>query len=225
MESPISGQPAPAAGVVSREGPRGPAWKTPTRYGSAEAVTGMGTIAAPLLAGFSLAAFVQAFALSTRDVRYRDVAALLLLLAAVFLVMAVQATFWARQYQVTPAQLREWWDDATEPYRLEMLKNEQAQHMERFKIWSRRTRIAFDVGLLWLLAGLTVLAIPPVSGNPPARWASVGVGAIAFVLELGWVITSFLPPRRSRAVAVKTSGSLIFLMYLWLVYWSSGRCA
>ena len=178
------------------EGPRGPFWQTPTRYGAAEAVISMGTIAAPLLAGFSLAAFVQVFALSARDARYRDVAALLLLLAAVLLIHAVQATLWARQYQVTPAQLREWWPDADEQHRREMLKIEQAQHMASFKTWSRVARIAYDFGLLCLLAGLTVLAIPPASGNPPARWAAVGVGAIAFALELSWVIASFMPKRR-----------------------------
>jgi hypothetical protein len=182
----------------------------------------MGTIAAPLLAGFSLAAFVQVFALSVRDVRYRDATALLLLLAAVFLVMAVQATFWARQWQVTPDELREWWD-INERYRLEMMENEQKKHMKEFKKWSRRARIAYNVGLLWLLAGLTVLAIPPATENPPARWAAVGVGAIAFVVELGWVTASFLPPRRGRAAALKASGLVIFLMYLPLVYWSTSR--
>jgi len=151
----------------------------------------MGTIAAPLLAGFSLAAFVQVFALSANDVRYRDVAALLLLLAAVLLVLAVQATFWARQYQVTPDQLKEWWPDATEQDRLEMLKTEQAEHAASFNTWGRRARIAYNFGLLCLLAGLTVLAIPPASANPPARWAAVGVGAIAFALELSWVVASF----------------------------------
>jgi hypothetical protein len=118
---------------------------------------------------------------------------LLLLLAAVLLVLAVQAVFWARQYQVTPDQLKEWWPDATEQNRLEMLKTEQAEHADSFNTWGRRARIAYNFGLLCLLAGLTVLAVPPASANPPARWAAVGVGAIALALELSWVIASFAP--------------------------------
>jgi hypothetical protein len=191
MESRASSQPPAAAKVVRRRDVHGPFWLTPTKYGAAEAVMSMGTIATPLLAGFSLAAFVQVLALSANDVRYGDIAALLLLLAAVFLVLAVQATFWARQYQVTPDQLKEWWPDADEPNRAEMLKTEQAEHAASFKTWARRARIAYDFGLLCLLAGLTVLAIPPATANPPARWAAVGVGAIAFALELGWVVASF----------------------------------
>lgn len=192
MESRTSGPPAAAAPpVVKQRDSHGPFWLTPTKYGAAEAVISMGTIAAPLLAGFSLAAFVQVFALSANDVRYRDVAALLLLLAAVSLVLAVQATFWARQYQVTPDQLKEWWPDAAEQDRLEMLKTEQAQHAASFNTWARWARIAYNFGLLCLLAGLTVLAIPPASANPPALWAAVGVGAIAFALELSWVVASF----------------------------------
>lgn len=219
MGSETSSRPAPAADPADQGNPFGPVWQTPTKYGSAEAVMSMGTIAAPLLAGFSLASFVLIFTIKAGDVRYRDVAALLLLLAAVVLVMAVQATFWARQYQVTPAQLKEWWPDADRPYRLDMLKIEQAEHMASFQAWGFRARVVYDIGLLCLLAGLTVLAIPPPSGNPPARWAAVGVGAIAFVGELGWVITSFLPERRGRLLP----GLLIFLLYLWMVYWSSGR--
>jgi hypothetical protein len=224
MESGTPSRPAPATNVAGQEGPQGPFWQTPDKYGAAEAVMSMGTIAAPLLAGFSLAAFVVIFTIKATDVRYRDVAALLLLLAAVLLVMAVQATFWARQYQVTPAQLKEWWQDADKQYRLDMLKIEQAEHMASFQTWSRRAGTVYNFGLLCLLAGLTVLAIPPVKENPPARWLAVGVGAIAFVLELGWVIKSLLEDRRSRVI-VNTTGSVIFLMYLWLVYWSSGRRA
>jgi hypothetical protein len=185
MESRTSSQP------VGQGGSHGPFWLTPTKYGAAEAVMSMGTIAAPLLAGFSLAAFVLVLALSANDVRYGDVAALLFLLAAVFLVLAVQATFWARENLVTPDQLKEWWPDADEPYRVKQLKDEQAEHAAGFKTWGWRARTAYDLGLLCLLAGLTVLAIPPASANPPARWVAVGVGAIAFALESIWVVASF----------------------------------
>jgi hypothetical protein len=232
MQPGTSSQSAHAAKVTSQEDPHRWRWQTPTRYGAAEAVMSMGTIAAPLLAGFSLASFVLIFTLTSSEVRYGDVAALLLLLAAVFLVQAVQATFWARENHVTPAQLREWWDDADEPRTRVRLEREQAEHMKKFQFWCFWARIAYDVGLLCLLAGLTVLAIPPTTGNSPVRWAAVGVGAIAFVGELSWVIGariskvigSRVSERPGQATAT-TGGLLIFLfpLYLWVVYLSSGR--
>lgn len=223
MESGTSSQPAAATQVASQEGSHSPAdWQVPTRYGAAEAVMSMGTIAAPLLAGFSLASFVLIFTLTSSDVRYGDVASLLLLLAAVLLVLAVQATFWAREYHVTPAQLREWWDDADEPRTRARLEREQAEHMRKFQRWCFWARRAYDVGLLCLLGGLTVLAIPPPTGNSPVRWAAVGVGAIAFLAELGWVIGPRVFKRLGQAIGA-TGVLLIFVGYLWLVYVSSGR--
>jgi hypothetical protein len=141
----------------------------------------MGTIAAPLLAGFSLSTFVLVLTLKASDVRYPDFAALLLLLAAVFLILAVQATISARG----------WWPD--QQSRGKMSKADQDWLTGKFKAWSIGATIAYDLGLLCLLAGLTVLAVPPVSGNPTTRWAAVAVGAIAFIVTLCWTIAAFWP--------------------------------
>src|SRR5262245_37383958 len=81
--------------------PRGPSWVTPEKYGSAEALTSMGAIAAPLLGGFSLAAMVQTITLTPSQARWPEAAMVLFLLAAVLFVATVQAMFWAREYQVT----------------------------------------------------------------------------------------------------------------------------
>ena len=153
----------------------------------------MGTIAAPLLAGFSLATFVQVLGLSAGDVRFRSLPTLLLLIAAVFLILAVQATFWARSYHVTPDELCQWWPDADDEDRLDMLKVEQAQHMARFQKWSWVARVSYDVGLLSLIAALTILAVPAGSPGAPLRWAAVAVGAIAFLLEAIWIVRSLMP--------------------------------
>lgn len=159
MESGAPGQPVPAAEAVSRGRSRVSFWQDP-KFGLAEAVATMGTIAAPLLAGFSLSAFVLVLTLKARDARFRDVAALLLLLAAVLLVLAVQATTTARG----------WWLDPGQPSYAEMPKADRKWLTHKFRIWSVGATIAYDLGLLCLLAGLTVLAVPPVRENPAARW-------------------------------------------------------
>lgn len=177
---------------ASREpGTRGPFWETPVRYGSAEALTSMGTIAAPLLAGFSLAGFLQVLTLGSSDVRWRDAPLLFLMIAAAFLILTVQATFWARQYQVTPAEMKEWWPDWKQPYRARMLRREQEEHNDSFLRWGRLARVTYELGLLSLITALTLLAVPPASKGDAWRWTAVGAGVIVFSLELGWGLMTF----------------------------------
>lgn len=172
-------------------GRRGPFWETPVRYGSAEAFTSMGTIAAPLLAGFSLAGFLQVLTLGSTDVRWRSAPLLFLMIAAACLILTVQAAFWARQHQVTPSDMTEWWPDWKQPYRARMLHREQAEHNAAFRRWSKLARVTYELGLLSLITALTLLAVPPASKGDPLRWIAVGVGVIVFCLELGWGFMTF----------------------------------
>jgi hypothetical protein len=155
----------------------------------------MGTIAAPLLAGFSLAAMVQTLTITTTEARWPDGALLLFMLAAALFVATVQAMFWARRYQTNPSEMQAWWPDAKDSRRLELLQNDQKWHAAGFRMWSDRARITYSVGLLCLLAALTVLAVPAEShghGNGPfLRWLAVAVGGAAFIAELIWIAGSF----------------------------------
>jgi hypothetical protein len=170
--------------------PRGPSWVTPDKYGSAEALTSMGTIAAPLLGGFSLAATVQTIALTPSEARWPDAAMVLFLLAAALFIATVQAMFWAREYQVTPTEITAWWPDAED--RHDMLRAEQARHAAGFRMWSGRARVAYNAALICLLAGLTTLAVPAGSHGhvPVLRWVGAGVGVIALAAEAAWITGS-----------------------------------
>jgi hypothetical protein len=171
----------------------GPAWDTPHLYGEAEALNSMGTIAAPLLGGFSLAAMVQTTTIGTGETRWPDAALLLFLLAAVLFVTAVQAMFWARSYQTTPKEIQDWWPDATDPNRLEKLRDEQRWHAKGFRMWADRARATYNAAMLCLLAALTLLAVPAQSHVQTAflRWLAVAVGGVAFIAETTWIVGSF----------------------------------
>jgi len=177
--------------------PGGPYWETPELYGEAEALNSMGTIAAPLLAGFSLAAMVQTLTITTSETRWPDAAFLLFMLAAVLFVTTVQAMFWARGYQTSPSEIKGWWPDSTDPKRLEKLQHEQKQHAAGLRMWSNRARVTYSAALLSLLAALTMLAIPPSSHSHTslARWLAVAVGAAAFIAEIIWITGSFTDPK------------------------------
>jgi hypothetical protein len=189
--------------VTDQAGPepsRKPYWKTPDLYGQAEALNSMGTIAAPLLAGFSLAAMVQTFTITTSEARWPDAGLLLFMLAAVLFVATVQAMFWARGYQTNPKEIQDWWPDATDPQRLNQLRREQKRHVAGFRMWSNRARVTYSAALLCLLAALTLLAVPPEShGQAPfLRWLAVAIGVAAFLGEAVWITGSFADPKWMR---------------------------
>jgi len=172
-------------------------WATPYLYGEAEALNSMGTIAAPLLAGFSLAAMVQTLTITKTQARWPDTAFLLFMLAAVLFITTVQAMFWARSYQVTPQQIKEWWPDADDAGRMELLHREQKRHAAGFRMWSNRARVIYSVALICLLAALTLLAVPPPSHGQPSdlRWLAVAVGVATSIAETIWTIGGFTSPR------------------------------
>ena len=175
----------------------GPYWETPDLYGEAEALNSMGTIAAPLLAGFSLAAMVQTLTITTSEARWPDAALLLFMLAAVLFVTTVQAMFWARGYQTNPKEMKDWWPDAADSQRLIQLGREQKRHAAGFRMWSNRARVTYSTALLCLLAALTVVAVPPGSHGqaPTFRWLAVAVGTAAFIAETIWTVGSFTNPK------------------------------
>ena len=165
-------------------------WEPPRLYGDAEAINSMGTIAAPLLAGFSLAAMVATLTIKTSDARWPNVALMLFMLASVLFVTTVQATFWARQYQTNPKEIKDWWPSAIDSKGLgHVLK----WHAAGFRLWANRARKVYSVALLCLLAALTVLAVPPESyaQEPFWRWLAVAVGGAAFIAEIIWIAGSF----------------------------------
>jgi hypothetical protein len=164
----------------------------PRLYGEAEAANSLGAIAAPLLAGFSLAAMVQTLTIKTGDARWSEAAFLLFMLAAVLFVFCVQAMFWARAYQTTPAEIEAWWPDATDPRRFKQIRADQSWYARGFSMWVNRARFTYNTALLCLLAALTVLAVPAGSSGQVAfvRWLAVAVGSAAFVAEATWIIGS-----------------------------------
>jgi hypothetical protein len=168
-------------------------WETPDLYGQAEALNSMGAIAAPLLAGFSLAAMVQTLTIKASETRWPNTVLVLFMLAAVFFVATVQATFWARKYSTNPSEIKAWWPDASHPERLKLLRSEQKWHAAGFRMWSNRARITYDVALLCLLAALTIVAVPPESHGevPVLRWLAVAIGGAAFIAEIIWITGSF----------------------------------
>jgi len=173
-------------------------WRLPIAYGSSAALQSIGTVAAPLLAGFSftLAALVLT---SPEWVRWPDLAMALLVIAGLLLTNAVQAAAWARRWDITPSELLAWWpqfDDLSDSAR-EAVYQEQADHARRHFRWARLTQATYDGGILSLLSGIVFLVWPPGMWS---FWSARGVVVVAailgFLVECGWVVFSVVMSRR-----------------------------
>lgn len=166
----------------------------PELYGEAEALNSMGTIAAPLLGGFSLAAMVLTVTITTSETRWPDAALLLFMLAAVFFVATVQFMFAARRFQASPSEFKAWWPDAEQPQRIKKLQNDQKRHAAGFRRWSGRALVTYRVAVLCLQAALTMIAVPAVSHGQVSvlRWSAVAVGGAVFIAQAIWVIGNFI---------------------------------
>ncbi|MEU1866794.1 hypothetical protein [Streptomyces gardneri] len=196
---PVTGGPTenvrPVSELLATEakphGERGPWWgeeTVPQNYGATESAITMGNVASPFLAGFSLAAYIQALSLAASAVRWRGPSLVLFLAAAGLLIFTVQTTFLARRHLVTPKDLMDWWPDWAQPYRRQDLSRMLREDNRKYRQYTNLARLLFGLGLLCLLSGLTLLAVPPESPCPPAtRWMAVGIGSLVTIVEGFWL--------------------------------------
>jgi hypothetical protein len=184
--APGSGSPPPT--------PPDPGWTPPWPLALSEGVQAAGTVAAPLLAGFSLTSLLLVLqGVSGSEEAERayagpaDACIILLAAATVVLVFAVQFAMHARSHQVMPSQVFDWWEaDSTNPTVVEDLR----QHLEDNLTWSARAGTAYNAGVVLLLAAIPLLLVPtgPVADVSAGRWAAVAVGVVAFLAEVGWIV-------------------------------------
>ena len=169
-----------------------PKWKKPAPLGYGPAVDSVGTVAAPLLSGFSLASAVLV-ANNADDFRWPGAAMLALTIAAVTLIGAVECAFHARKYLWSEADVRAWWPEMEVGSELEtLLRAEQAKAMRRWKAWTTWMRAAYDAGILALLAGLG-LTLAPQSGigtQAGLRWTASCVAFAACAAEASLLVAS-----------------------------------
>lgn len=171
-------------------------WDLPAPLAHSESIQAAGTVAAPLLAGFSLTSLVLVLqGISDPDQVDRayagpaELCIVLLAAAAVVLVFAVQLAMHARGNQVTPSQVFEWW--ATDPTRPDpSAVGDLRDHLIRNRTWSARAGTAYNAGVVLLLAAIPLLLVPtgPVADVSAGRWAAVAVGVVAFLAEVGWIV-------------------------------------
>jgi hypothetical protein len=167
-----------------------PKWRKPAPLGYGSAIDSLGSVAAPLLAGFSLASVII---VSDDSVNFRWPGAVVLALAiaAVALIGSVQCAYYARQYLWSGAEVSDWWPEMKADTGLEtLLRREQAEAFYRWGGWIRWARTTYDFGIMALLAGLGLGLVPLHDSGfqSSLRWAAVSVAFVACVGEAAWIV-------------------------------------
>lgn len=169
-------------------------WWRPTYLGSPSAVESMSTIAAPLLAGFSIT-LIGVLSQAPEKFRLLGPALVALTLAAALFIMSVQCGFWARQYLWSPGEAQAWHPAGTEdPGHAGQAELVRAQRRAAlgYQGWSRRAKTFYSHGLFALLFGLAAALVPhggTASGSEhaPWRWTAAGIAALVLLFEIFWV--------------------------------------
>ena len=186
--------------------PAGPVWKPPAPYGAPDSVQATGTVAAPLLAGFTITLIGLVVDTSNQGIRHRDTALLALMAAAASLLAAIQCAYSARRYMVVPDELTSWWPDAKDHPETQLRRRQEEQFAHRLlhTQWATRFRVVYHVGIILMLAGLTVLLIPPEAARPvtgqtvpqadvsTVRWLAIGLAGASAVGEVIWIAATRL---------------------------------
>ncbi len=170
-------------------------WRPKYNLGFPQAIELTTSIAAPLLAGFSIA-LIGVVAQASEHFRFPGTCVLFLAFAAVMLLVCVQCGFWARQYLTTPSETKNWYDDIDYVTQADAIKSKQRGNAAGYQAWISRARWSYQFALLSLLLGVAVLLMPgfnpsgphaPGSEQPILRWAASGILFAMVIFELFWV--------------------------------------
>ena len=184
---------AAAAGTASTQSVASTdTWGPPTPIGYHAALQSIGGIAAPLLAGFSFT--MTSVLLTARDhpIRWLNVALALFVAAGLVLIFAVQSAVWLQSYAAKPSDDMDWYRQNVSGNSPDAsLVTQQIEDSNKAGTWAKATRRLYNLGILLLLAGVTTAVVPPGSISHQ-RAVVIAIGAVGFLVELGWVIGSWM---------------------------------
>jgi len=171
-------------------------WYPPHPPGRGAAVEGMSSIAAPLLAGFSIT-LIGVIAQASEHFRWPGPALAVLVIAVALLIATVQFGFRARSYLYSAADVEAWRPDFFADKDLNnVLAKNQRDDYGNWQRWERAAGRAYDAAICVLAVGLALTVAPPVSaasgqpvggGEAGFRWAAFALALAAGAAELSWV--------------------------------------
>jgi len=155
----------------------------------------MGTVAAPLLAGFTLTTIVVLLTAGTMPERDWGIA--VFATAAVMFVFSMQFTYMGLMYAASPSERVDWLPhlQGQEPDEAEYADAVlvQAKDLELQERYFTRAGTLYGFGILAYTAGLGLILIPRAWTVP--RGLTLAVVAASFAIEATWAISSLIGRR------------------------------
>ncbi|RKR92928.1 hypothetical protein BDK92_7416 [Micromonospora pisi] len=164
-------------------------WQVVYPLGRTDAMRAMGTVAAPLLAGFGLATLTMLIT-GDRPPRLGTVGIVAFAVGSTLFVFSIQFTFAGLLYAATPAE-RMAWEAGDEP--VSAAAAARASDVQQKDTWLadryfRSARSTYDAGILAHLCGLAAILVPR-DGNA-GRWIATGVVLAAIAVEVVWIVSA-----------------------------------
>lgn len=153
--------------------------RAPYPLGYAEATTSTQTVAAPLLAGASLALLGVLIVEGEKHFRWPEVTLLLVVTASMALIATIQIGANARRFLYNEETIRAWYGESAKATRD---WEERSAHFGEWKIRVHRAVIAFNTGTMLLILAVTSALLPRDNGDF-VRWISVGLALAGAVVE------------------------------------------
>jgi hypothetical protein len=208
-------QSAPPVGDPRDQGADPVVWAGPGDFGQPAAFDAKTGVAAPLLAGFSMA-LLGVVAQAPTSFRWPGAALLVLAVVVMVLVACVQFGFRGRAVLYTKADVESWGRlshlTAADDERLRAAV--QVRDMAQWRVWHRRSRVAYNFGIAVLGVGIALVLAPPgqyvagaplPSGEAAWRWAGFSLALLGAGLEVFWIAADELRDRARRPAKPDTS--------------------
>jgi len=165
-------------------GPEPAGWERPQRIGDPSAADQAHFVAAPLLAGASIAT-VGVLGADGAQFRWPGPAMLCFTLSAMSLIASIQLAVRGRRYLYTPGEALEWWGHESE-HRIPRLQREHRRDLVEWMRWKNFSATAYNFGVVALGLGAMGLLAPPEAASPAhtvVRWVAVAAAAVGTAWE------------------------------------------
>ena len=159
--------------------------RIPAPFGYSAALEVFGSAAAPMLTGFAFV-LIGLIIQNAKDFGQPNVALVLLVLAALLLINAVQFTFKARQYYIPPDEFVSLMEiGKSDGFSEDILKDWYSKWLPRLAKNLHRARLLYNGGVVLLLVGVGVALIPrgPLSHANPVRLTAASLVFAGAVFE------------------------------------------
>ena len=166
-----------------------------------ESANTLGKTASPLLAGFSMSLIGVVVGIdSINKIKYPDFGLVLLVLAAVSFVLAVQFTVHFSQYFLSEDEHKRRTPGLADAARANAYKCA----MINYHSWANCSRLSFDCGIGFLSFGICIMLLPP---NPSClRIFAVVLSFLFFACEIVWCTIDFRKSKKFIKSLESTQG-------------------